>query len=117
MKLIGYEWRLREIMAAAGMFSTTKLSPALEERGVYLSKSQVYRLTVEKPERLNMQVLVAILDIFDCTFDELVPRIDLGVAAATGTSDETVGAASDVTQKLRELKLTPRRADIRPNHD
>lgn len=40
MRLIGFEWRLREVMAAAGMFSTTKLVPLLEERGVYLSTSQ-----------------------------------------------------------------------------
>ena len=39
MRLIGYEWRLREVMAAAGMFSTTKLVPLLEERGVHLSTS------------------------------------------------------------------------------
>ena len=44
MRLIGYEWRLREVMAAAGMFSTTKLVPLLAERGVHLSTSQVYRL-------------------------------------------------------------------------
>ncbi len=31
MRLIGFEWRLREVMAAAGMFSTTKLVPLLEE--------------------------------------------------------------------------------------
>ncbi|WP_152545380.1 helix-turn-helix domain-containing protein, partial [Microbacterium sp. CH12i] len=73
MRLIGFEWRLREVMAAAGMFSTTKLVPLLEERGVYLSTSQVYRLAAEKPERMNMQALVALLDIFDCTFEELAP--------------------------------------------
>ena len=61
MRLIGFEWRLREVMAAAGMFSTTKLVPLLEERGVYLSTSQVYRLAAEKPERMNMQALVALL--------------------------------------------------------
>ena len=60
MRLIGFEWRLREVMAAAGMFSTTKLVPLLEERGVYLSTSQVYRLAAEKPERMNMQALVAL---------------------------------------------------------
>ena len=39
MRLIEYEWRLRELMAAAGMFSTTKLVPLLAERGVHLSTS------------------------------------------------------------------------------
>lgn len=43
MKVIGYEWKLRQVMAAAGMFSTTKLIPELEARGIHLSASQVYR--------------------------------------------------------------------------
>lgn len=53
MRVIGYEWRLREIMASKGMFSTTKLVPLLAERGIHLSTSQVYRLAAEKPERLT----------------------------------------------------------------
>ena len=115
MSMIGYEWRLREVMAAAGMFSTTKLVPLLAERGVHLSTSQVYRLAAEKPERMNMLALVALLDIFDCTFEELAPRVLLGEeVAATGT----VGAAADrknsAANRLRESGLRPRRAQILP---
>ncbi|WP_187289821.1 helix-turn-helix transcriptional regulator [Curtobacterium sp. B8] len=64
---LSYEWRLREQMAAVGMFSTTKLIPLLAERGITLSASQVYRLVAERPERLNLQVLVALTDILRCT--------------------------------------------------
>lgn len=116
MRLIGYEWRLREVMAAAGIFSTTKLVPLLAERGVHLSTSQVYRLAAEKPERMNMQALVALLDIFGCTFEELAPRVLLGgEVAATGTSDATAERGNSATDRLRESGLRPRRAQILPS--
>ena len=34
---LGYRWRLREIMAARGLYMTTDLSPLLAERGINLS--------------------------------------------------------------------------------
>ena len=49
MRVIGYEWRLREVMAASGIFATSKLVPLLRERGIELSASQIYRLATEKP--------------------------------------------------------------------
>lgn len=79
-RVLGYEWRLREQMAAAGMFSTTKLIPLLAERGVMLSSSQVYRLVTDTPERLNVTVLVALMDILGCTADDLIVKVDLGLA-------------------------------------
>jgi hypothetical protein len=36
-----YKWRLREVMAAAGMFAATDLEPHLHERGIALSSVQV----------------------------------------------------------------------------
>jgi DNA-binding Xre family transcriptional regulator len=115
MNVLGYEWRLREVMAAAGMFSTTKLIPLLKERGITLSTSQVYRLAAEKPERLNMHVLVALMDILDCTADDLVRRVELGAAAtpseATGTDG---GSEPSGTSVLREKNLRPKRAQIQP---
>jgi hypothetical protein len=116
VKVIGYEWRLREVMAARGMFSTTRLIPLLEERGIHLSASQVYRLAAEKPERLNMHVLVALMDIFGCTADELISRVEMGAAAAaTGTGG---GPAEDRSSSvLRDKGLRPRPAQIVPPRD
>lgn len=112
MKVIDYQWRLREVMAAAGMFTTTKLIPELRERGIELSNSQIYRLATEKPERLNMHVLIALMDIFDCTADDLIHRVDLGKSAAvTGTDTATGGGSSDF---LRDQGLRPKRAKILP---
>jgi DNA-binding Xre family transcriptional regulator len=67
-----YKWRLSEVMAERGMFSTTELRPLLAARGVDLSPSQVYRLVVDKPERLSLRTLMALLDILDCEMDDLI---------------------------------------------
>jgi hypothetical protein len=69
---LDYTWRLREIMAEQGMFTTAALQPLLAERGVPLSTSQVYRLVTEKPERLSLKVLMALLDVFGCPMDDLI---------------------------------------------
>ncbi len=46
---MGYHWHLRARMAAAGMFATTDLVPLLAERGITLSREQVYRLVARVP--------------------------------------------------------------------
>ncbi|MGI5171556.1 helix-turn-helix domain-containing protein [Spirillospora sp. CA-253888] len=69
---LDYGWRLREVMVERGMRSTAELRPLLAARGVELSPSQVYRLVVAKPERLNLRTLMALLDILDCAMDDLI---------------------------------------------
>ena len=51
---LDYRWHLRQVMASRGMFATTDLSGPLAQRGIRLSSSQVYRLVVERPERLSL---------------------------------------------------------------
>jgi DNA-binding Xre family transcriptional regulator len=77
---LDYRWHLRRVMAERDMFSTTDLLGPLTERGIRLSTSQVYRLVVERPERLSLKVLVALLDILDCTIDDLIEPIAAGPA-------------------------------------
>jgi DNA-binding Xre family transcriptional regulator len=69
---LDYRWHLRRVMATRGMFSTTDLIGPLAERGIGLSSSQVYRLVVERPERLSLKILMALLDILDCSMEDLV---------------------------------------------
>lgn len=109
--IIGYEWRLREQMAAAGLFSTTKLLPLLEERGIHLSASQVYRLVAERPERLNLHVLVALIDILGCTADDLISKISLGQADQRNGTDKNERADS-ASAVIRARGLRPHRAQI-----
>lgn len=69
---VGYRWHLRRLMAERGMFATTDLVPLLAERGVVLSREQVYRLVVKVPQRLNLAVFAALCDILDCAPGDLL---------------------------------------------
>ena len=83
---VGYHWHLRRLMAERGMFATTDLVPLLADRGVSLSREQVYRLVVRVPERLNLTALAALCDILDCSAAELVEPYVGGPATAKGAS-------------------------------
>ncbi|MFD4559782.1 helix-turn-helix domain-containing protein [Streptomyces sp. NPDC058469] len=72
---LDYRWHLREVMATCGMFSTTDIRPKLAERGIDLSPSQTYRLVVERPERLSLKTLMALLDILGCSMEELIEPV------------------------------------------
>jgi DNA-binding Xre family transcriptional regulator len=102
---LDYRWNLRAVMAQRGMFQTTDLIDPLAQREIELSSSQVYRLVVERPERLSLKVLMALLDILDCTMDDLIEPVV--VAAATPRRKKAVGAADSVGD------LRPKRARIR----
>jgi DNA-binding Xre family transcriptional regulator len=54
------------------MYATTKLGPLLAERGVTLSREQVYRLVTGTPERLSLATLAALCDILGCQPGELI---------------------------------------------
>lgn len=77
---VDYEWHLRRLMAERGMFNTTALRPLLAERGVNLSASQVYRLVTEKPERLSVATLAALVDILGCPMDDLITVVAVKAA-------------------------------------
>jgi DNA-binding Xre family transcriptional regulator len=72
IKKMGYQWRLRQLMAERELFQTSDLVPLLAERGVVLSREQVYRLVTQPPQRLSMNTLVALCDILDCTPNDLI---------------------------------------------
>ena len=99
-----YRWHLRQVMATRGMFSTTDLIGPLSERGIRLSSSQVYRLVTERPERLSLKILMALLDILDCGMPDLIEPVAAGPArkARAAGGGEGVG------------DLRPRRARITP---
>ena len=72
---MGVRWHLREVMATRGMFSTTDLIVPLAERGVELSREQVYRLVTQQPERLNVYTLAALCDMLDCGVGDLIEPV------------------------------------------
>jgi len=65
-KKLNMTWELRRLLAAQGIYQTTKLGPLLEERGIHLSREQVYRLVTQMPQRLNTRVLLALCEILEC---------------------------------------------------
>jgi DNA-binding Xre family transcriptional regulator len=69
---MGIQWHLRTLMADSGMVATSDLVPLLAERGVHLSREQVYRLVTQTPQRLSMDILAALCDILDCTPNDLI---------------------------------------------
>ena len=102
---LDYKWRLRQVMAGRGMFATTDLIGPLAQRKIRLSSSQVYRLVAERPERLSLKVLMALLDILDCSLEDLIePAAEPGAEAAR--KKKAVGAEAGVGD------LRPRRARI-----
>lgn len=72
IKKMGYRWHLRKLMAEREMFQTSDLVPLLAERGVTLSREQVYRLVTQAPQRMTMDTLVALCDILQCTPNDLI---------------------------------------------
>jgi len=105
---LDYRWHLRQVMAARGMFSTTDLIGPLAQRGIVLSSSQVYRLVVDRPERLSLKILMALLDILDCSMDDLIEPVP--AAAAPGKSRKARAAGGGTIAG----DLRPKRARIMP---
>ena len=64
-KKVSYRWHLRMLMAERGMYATSDLVPLLAERGVVLSREQVYRLVAKVPERINLLTLAALCDALE----------------------------------------------------
>ena len=101
---LDYRWHLRQVMASRGMFATTDLIEPLAQRGIHLSSSQVYRLVVERPERLSLKALMALLDILDCSLEELIEPVAAAAPArkASAASGDDAGVGD----------LRPKRARI-----
>ncbi len=104
VRKLDYRWNLRQVMASRGMFATTDLIGPLADRQIRLSSSQVYRLVTDRPERLSLKVLMALLDILECTMEDLIEPAAAALPArkAKTASGEEAGVGN----------LRPRRARI-----
>jgi DNA-binding Xre family transcriptional regulator len=106
---VSYQWRLRELMAARGMFTATELMPLLAERGIGLSASQVHRLVSGTPERLTLAVLAALCDILDVT------PADLITTQAANAKPRKAAAGSGPAVVDLAATARPKRARVRPD--
>ncbi|WP_425576166.1 helix-turn-helix domain-containing protein [Streptomyces axinellae] len=68
----------------------------------------MYRLVTEKPERLSMKTLMALIDILSCRMDELIEPVTAAapVRRAAGASD----AGANLDRGVGEFR--PRRAHV-----
>lgn len=111
---VDYAWRLAEIMAAHGMHNSTDLMPRLAERGIQLSRPQVYRIVYQRPERMSLHLLAALCDIFGCGVEDL-----LTVTATDVRRKKAASSTTTARQNVVELNksVRPRRARVIRNDD
>jgi DNA-binding Xre family transcriptional regulator len=99
-KKMGIRWHLRLRMAEKGMFQTSDLVPLLAERGVHLSREQVFRLVTQPPQRLSMDTLAALCDILECTPDDLI-----NVETVNAQVPKTAGGETAPPPKARRTAI------------
>jgi DNA-binding Xre family transcriptional regulator len=95
-------------MATRGMFSTTDLIAPLAERGVQLSREQIYRLVTQQPERLNVYTLAALCDLLGCGVGDLLEP----VVERSQQAKRASGSGEERPQKRVREGLRPVRARI-----
>ena len=97
-------------MASRGLFQTTDLIGPLAQRGIKLSSSQVYRLVTERPERLSLKVLMALLDILGCSMEDLIEPVTAAKPArkAKTASGDEAGVGELRPRRARIMRATDR---------
>lgn len=108
---VDYTWRLAEIMAAHGMHNSTDLIPRLAERGIELSRPQVYRIVHQRPERISLQMMAALCDIFGCGVEDLVTVTATDVRRKKAASSTIPAPPSRNVVELNK-SVRPRRARV-----
>lgn len=98
---VDYHWRLAELMASHQMHNSTDLIPRLRERGITLSRPQVYRIVHQRPERVSLKLVAALCDIFECGPGDLV------TVTAANARKKTAGTATS-SANVVELNKTIR---------
>jgi DNA-binding Xre family transcriptional regulator len=86
------------------MFATSDLVPLLAERGVVLSREQVYRLVAKVPQRVSLTVLAALCDALGVSPAELVEPVRA----------ERKAAAKPASARAAVQDIRPRRARVAP---
>lgn len=112
---VDYTWRVAELMAAHGMHNSTDLIPRLAERGIVLSRPQVYRVVHQRPERVSLQMMAALCDIFSCGVEDLV-TVTATDAKRRKTASAAQGTAAPNVVDLNKA-VRPVRARVIPDDD
>ena len=103
---LDYRWHLRQVMADAGHVLHHR--PDRRRWPTGRSGCRPARSTgwsTERPERLSLKILMALLDILDCTMDDLIEPVP-----AAGTATKKKASAAGGGAGVGDLR--PRRARI-----
>ncbi|MGB9305934.1 MAG: helix-turn-helix transcriptional regulator [Mycobacterium sp.] len=112
---VDYTWRLAELMAARGMHNTTDLIPLLVDRGIQLSRPQVYRVVNQRPERVSLQLIAALCDILSCGVDDLLTVTATDVRRRKVSSSSQTAPTPNVVELNKAVR--PRRARVISDDD
>src|ERR1700733_8398264 len=99
-----YEWRLRLVMAQAGMFKATDLTPKLAAHGMVLSEWQVLRLGKGMCTPANLSWRARLCESFECHTGALIVLTDTPVARKR-SSNAKGGPALGKDLAPRQVKL------------
>jgi DNA-binding Xre family transcriptional regulator len=96
-------WNLRQVMAENGMFQTSELVEPLRQRGVEMSRQMVHRVVTKAPQRINVDLLAALCDIFDCTPNDLLElrHEQVRQAPAVGDTGPGIGDLRPIRARVR----------------
>lgn len=81
MKKTGYRWHLRRLMADRDIYAASDLRQRLAERGIALSREQVWRLVTGIPGRLSLATLAALRDILGCQPGDIIEPVASSAAS------------------------------------
>lgn len=68
---ITFRWRLRVMMAERGITTVTELRRQLQAMGMEISTQQLSRVVNELPQRVNTDLLAALITLLRCTPNDL----------------------------------------------
>ena len=112
---VDYTWRVAELMAARGMHNSTDLIPLLVERGIELSRPQVYRVVHQRPERVSLQMIAALCDILGCGVEDLVTVTAADVRRRKASASSQTVSKPNVVELNKSVR--PRRAKVISDDD
>lgn len=99
-------WRLRVMMSERGITTVTELGRRLQRLGVTMSSQQLNRIVTEMPQRLNTELLAALLTVLSCRVEDL---IQIEEPAAEPTADPAPSSDARAADRPPARARTPRR--------
>lgn len=115
-------WRLRVMMAERKIKTVTELGRRLQALGVTLSSQHLTRLIDDLPQRLNTELVAALLTVLDCKLTDLIqveepePSAPPPAEPATGPAATLPGQGMETpapaTKAPRKRRTKPQAAAV-----